>query len=756
MRVTRRTTPAPVAKRVAIAPVRALRCDWFGDTGDRKEENDVWANSRNVDAAVSAYFHAERWLAVGDVFAVRVLSTADASVVARGGVGDACAAGKRFGVKGTTADDARTTTDDTNKNIKAFDTTVTKRPYVKHNVTFVHFVVVSLDTDEVDDGNGTNAKEDRESVPKNKERRGAKKNVSHRVSRKLTACAVTAPVGNGSVCAEMERFVLGGTVRTTGSEDGLFSVNAHTGSRDTGRTDAFSLNAHTDALLDSSAAVCELVRAVAPAAHAATSARYKLQVAAALCGAPGFGKRWIAKQTAAQLGCSFLSVNCCELVAESAEGKVFQKLERAFVQAAKCGPCVLYLRRFEVFANFNGGSGGNSGVAVGNSHGTRVAGLLKRLIKAHSGWRTAGGAPRNAAGDDTRDVFSSTSPGHSSVLHAVLNPSVTLVVGADDVDAIPFAVRACLTHEISVTPLREGKRLDMLRKELQGLGVVGNDSRLGASNNSALSLKNDGHTDPLTASLDFAAAATSGATPREMLGLVNRAKHEFLVQSRSADLGDRGTTDHTSVSNLKPQHVDAALRWSETRVNTKFGAPTVPTTTWGDVGGLDEVKAAILSVVERPLKRARELTKILAREFESEADTAPKSNANVTAAFTLKLKSQTNRSGVLLYGPPGTGKTLLAKAVATECSLRFLSVKGPELINMYVGESEKNVRDVFAKARGAAPCVIFFDELDALAPARYVEYHPKSFLPISFSRRRVWRVPFTRAPCQFSRRTVVK
>ncbi|CAN0899013.1 Peroxisome biogenesis protein 6 [Linum grandiflorum] len=76
------------------------------------------------------------------------------------------------------------------------------------------------------------------------------------------------------------------------------------------------------------------------------------------------------------------------------------------------------------------------------------------------------------------------------------------------------------------------------------------------------------------------------------------------------------------------------------------------------------------------------------------------------------------RSGVLLYGPPGTGKTLLAKAVATECSLNFLSVKGPELINMYIGESEKNVRDIFQKARSARPCVIFFDELDSLAPAR--------------------------------------
>jgi peroxin-6 len=73
---------------------------------------------------------------------------------------------------------------------------------------------------------------------------------------------------------------------------------------------------------------------------------------------------------------------------------------------------------------------------------------------------------------------------------------------------------------------------------------------------------------------------------------------------------------------------------------------------------------------------------------------------------------------LLFYGPPGTGKTLLAKAIATECKLNFMSVKGPELLNMYVGESEKNVREIFAKARNNVPCVIFFDELDALVPRR--------------------------------------
>src|SRR5688500_17330190 len=74
--------------------------------------------------------------------------------------------------------------------------------------------------------------------------------------------------------------------------------------------------------------------------------------------------------------------------------------------------------------------------------------------------------------------------------------------------------------------------------------------------------------------------------------------------------------------------------------------------------------------------------------------------------------------GVLLHGPSGTGKTMLAKAVATESEAIFISVKGPELLSKWVGESEKGVREVFRKARQAAPCIIFFDEIDSIAPRR--------------------------------------
>ena len=133
----------------------------------------------------------------------------------------------------------------------------------------------------------------------------------------------------------------------------------------------------------------------------------------------------------------------------------------------------------------------------------------------------------------------------------------------------------------------------------------------------------------------------------------------------------------------------AAVARHESRVSSAIGAPRVPATRWSDVGGLDDVKAAIRDVVELPLRRAD--------LFGSDPSSSDPSSSG--------------RSGVLLYGPPGTGKTLLAKAVATECALRFLGVKGPELVDMYVGESERRVREVFERARDAAPCVVFLDEL---------------------------------------------
>ncbi len=119
-------------------------------------------------------------------------------------------------------------------------------------------------------------------------------------------------------------------------------------------------------------------------------------------------------------------------------------------------------------------------------------------------------------------------------------------------------------------------------------------------------------------------------------------------------------------------------------------AVEVPTVHWDEVGGLEEEKRLLQEAVEIPL-RDPDL-------FEDMGIRPPR--------------------GVLLYGPPGSGKTLLAKAAATESEANFISIRGPELLSKWVGESEKGVREVFRKAREAAPCIVFFDEIDSIAPQR--------------------------------------
>ncbi|MCS7387293.1 MAG: AAA family ATPase, partial [archaeon GB-1867-005] len=116
----------------------------------------------------------------------------------------------------------------------------------------------------------------------------------------------------------------------------------------------------------------------------------------------------------------------------------------------------------------------------------------------------------------------------------------------------------------------------------------------------------------------------------------------------------------------------------------------IPTVHWEDIGGLEDVKKELREAVEWPLK-----------------------NPEIFKRFGIRPPK-----GILLYGPPGCGKTLLARAVATESEANFITIKGPEVFSKWVGESEKAVREVFRKARMAAPAVIFFDEFDSLVPRR--------------------------------------
>jgi transitional endoplasmic reticulum ATPase len=116
----------------------------------------------------------------------------------------------------------------------------------------------------------------------------------------------------------------------------------------------------------------------------------------------------------------------------------------------------------------------------------------------------------------------------------------------------------------------------------------------------------------------------------------------------------------------------------------------IPEVRWEDVGGLDDIKQKLKESVEWPLKYSQ--------LFEKAKTRPPK--------------------GIMIYGPPGTGKTLLAKAVANESKVNFIPIKGPALMSKYIGESERGVREAFRKAKQASPCILFFDEIDALAPVR--------------------------------------
>ena len=116
----------------------------------------------------------------------------------------------------------------------------------------------------------------------------------------------------------------------------------------------------------------------------------------------------------------------------------------------------------------------------------------------------------------------------------------------------------------------------------------------------------------------------------------------------------------------------------------------VPNTKWEDIGGLEDTKKQLQEMILFPIEHPDKFHKF----------------------------GMNPSKGVLFYGPPGCGKTLLAKAVANECSANFVSIKGPELLTMWFGESEANVREIFDKARASAPCVLFFDELDSVGVAR--------------------------------------
>uniref|UniRef100_A0A4W4H8L3 Transitional endoplasmic reticulum ATPase n=1 Tax=Electrophorus electricus TaxID=8005 RepID=A0A4W4H8L3_ELEEL len=191
--------------------------------------------------------------------------------------------------------------------------------------------------------------------------------------------------------------------------------------------------------------------------------------------------------------------------------------------------------------------------------------------------------------------------------------------------------------------------------------------------------------------LERIATDTHGHVGADLAALCSEAALQAIRKKMTLiDLED-DTIDADLLNSLAVTMDD--FRWALSQSNPSALRETVvevPQVNWEDIGGLDDVKRELQELVQYPVEYPDKFLKF----------------------------GMTPSRGVLFYGPPGCGKTLLAKAIANECQANFVSIKGPELLTMWFGESEANVRDVFDKARQAAPCILFFDELDSIAKSR--------------------------------------
>lgn len=291
----------------------------------------------------------------------------------------------------------------------------------------------------------------------------------------------------------------------------------------------------------------------------------------------------------------------------------------------------------------------------------------------------------------SRPEFTSLIVRHLDVLTAermvttikeMVSQSRVFIATTTNVDKVPEAMRSLFTHELEMPAPDESEREGLLNSITQQVTI------------------------PLSSDVDLSSIAvkTAALVAGDLVDVVERAivAHHERLEDLASEANAHASGDGNKVTirdiqlaggemsmSVTKADFDVAVDAARKNLADAIGAPKIPNVRWEDVGGLTSVQDVVMETIQLPLERPE-----------------------------LFAKGMKKRSGILFYGPPGTGKTLLAKAIATEFSLNFFSVKGPELLNMYIGESEANVRRVFQRARDARPCVVFFDELDSVAPKR--------------------------------------
>lgn len=380
----------------------------------------------------------------------------------------------------------------------------------------------------------------------------------------------------------------------------------------------------------------------------------------------GLGKTTLIRSLALHMGINLIEIDCLELVNPGAElktigilkGKIDKHLNgQSLSNDSNVSPAfhVLYVKHVEAICALSNQNDQNSNIIT--SLALKVTQTLNEYLEEYS--------------------------------------NLMLIISCNDIDKLNDSLRLSIKFQIDLNVPEESERLEIFKF------VIENESKR-ATMYSALrqesfvpAISNAGFIKRRDVNYESLALQSAGLTPRDIIAIVKQAKSVALARVKKMAELFGITVDklieigYGNIINWIPEDFNLSINDARNQFSDSIGAPRIPNVKWEDVGGLDLVKDEIMDTIDMPLKHPE--------------------------LFANGLKK---RSGILFYGPPGTGKTLLAKAIATNFSLNFFSVKGPELLNMYIGESEANVRRVFQRARDAKPCVIFFDELDSVAPKR--------------------------------------
>uniref|UniRef100_A0A2K5W863 Nuclear valosin-containing protein-like n=1 Tax=Macaca fascicularis TaxID=9541 RepID=A0A2K5W863_MACFA len=388
-----------------------------------------------------------------------------------------------------------------------------------------------------------------------------------------------------------------------------------------------------------------------------------------LHGPPGCGKTLLAHAIAGELDLPILKVAAPEIVS-GVSGESEQKLRELFEQAVSNAPCIIFIDEIDAITP-------KREVASKDMERRIVAQLLTCMDDLNNVAATArvlviGATNRpdsldpalRRAGRFDREICLGI-PGEASRERILQTLCRKL--------RLPQAFDFC--HLAHLTPGFVGADLMALCRE----------AAMCAVNRVLMKLQEQEKKDPEMEDLP------SKGVQEESLGTESTSETQDELQRLLGLLRDQDPLSEEQMQGLCIELNDFIVALSSVQPSAKReGFVTVPNVTWADIGALEDIREELTMAILAPVRNPDQ----------------------------FKALGLVTPAGVLLAGPPGCGKTLLAKAVANESGLNFISVKGPELLNMYVGESERAVRQVFQRAKNSAPCVIFFDEVDALCPRR--------------------------------------